>query len=66
MTATKTVLLIGRRGALLGLADAPLAAPCIARAADPIKIGLLLAKTGQIADIDKVFGSQEEIGCKMG
>ena len=47
-----TGLLIKRRSTLLGaagLAVAPLAAPHIARAADPIKIGLLLAKTGQIA-----------------
>ncbi len=47
-----TGLLIPRRGALLGAAavvTAPLAAPFIARAADPIRIGLLLAKTGQIA-----------------
>src|SRR4051812_15418950 len=41
-------LLLPRRKALLGTAAA-LAAPHIARAADPIKIGLLLAKTGQIA-----------------
>jgi branched-chain amino acid transport system substrate-binding protein len=48
----KTGLLIPRRKALLGaaaVAAAPLAAPFVARAADPIKIGLLLAKTGQIA-----------------
>ena len=41
-----------RRRALLGaasLAAAPLAMPHIARAVDPIRIGLLLAKTGQIA-----------------
>ena len=52
MTPGKTGLLIPRRNALLGaaaLAAAPLAAPFVARAADPIKIGLLLAKTGQIA-----------------
>ena len=52
MTHTKTGLLIPRRTALLGaatLAAAPLAAPFVARAADPIRIGLLLAKTGQIA-----------------
>ena len=52
MTPTKTGLLIPRRKALLGaaaLAAAPLAAPFVARAADPIRIGLLLAKTGQIA-----------------
>src|SRR5690348_10433671 len=47
-----TGLLIKRRTTLLGaagLAATPFAAPHIARAADPIKIGLLLAKTGQIA-----------------
>lgn len=52
MTPANTGLLIPRRKTLLaaaGLAAAPLAAPFIARAADPIKIGLLLAKTGQIA-----------------
>jgi len=52
MSSGNTGLLIPRRKALLGataLAAAPLAAPHIARAADPIKIGLLLAKTGQIA-----------------
>jgi branched-chain amino acid transport system substrate-binding protein len=49
MTPANTGLLIPRRRALLGAAAAPLAAPFIARAADPIKIGLLLAKTGQIA-----------------
>jgi branched-chain amino acid transport system substrate-binding protein len=52
MTPRKTGLLLPRREALLGaaaLAAAPLAAPHIARAANPIKIGLLLAKTGQIA-----------------
>jgi branched-chain amino acid transport system substrate-binding protein len=52
MTVDKTGLLIPRRRALLGtvgLAVAPLAAPHIARAAEPIKVGLLLAKTGQIA-----------------
>jgi branched-chain amino acid transport system substrate-binding protein len=41
-------LLLPRRKVLFGTAAA-LAAPHIARAADPIKIGLLLAKTGQIA-----------------
>jgi branched-chain amino acid transport system substrate-binding protein len=49
---TTTGGLIGRRRTLLGaagLALSPLAAPHIARAADPIRIGLLLAKTGQIA-----------------
>jgi branched-chain amino acid transport system substrate-binding protein len=52
MTQTETGLLVPRRKALLGaaaLATAPLAAPFIARAVEPIKIGLLLAKTGQIA-----------------
>lgn len=52
MTVDKTGLLIPRRKALLGtvgLAVAPLAAPHVARAAEPIKVGLLLAKTGQIA-----------------
>ena len=52
MTRDKTGLLIPRRGALLGaasLAAGPLAAPFVARAAEPIRIGLLLAKTGQIA-----------------
>src|SRR5258708_2110056 len=52
MTDAKTGLLIPRRKLLLGaasLAVAPLAAPYVARAADPLKIGLLLAKTGQIA-----------------
>lgn len=42
-------LLLPRRKALLASAAAAMAAPHIARAADPIKIGLLLAKTGQIA-----------------
>ncbi len=45
----KPTLLLPRRQALFGTAAAVLAAPHIARAADPIKIGLLLAKTGQIA-----------------
>ena len=52
MTPEKTGLLIPRRNALFGaaaLTAAPLAAPFVARAAEPIKIGLLLAKTGQIA-----------------
>jgi branched-chain amino acid transport system substrate-binding protein len=44
----KPNLLLPRRAALLG-GTAALAAPHIARAADPLKIGLLLAKTGQIA-----------------
>ena len=39
--------LVFRREALLGAAT--LAAPRIARAVPPIRIGLLLAKTGQIA-----------------
>lgn len=45
-------LVVSRRQALLGaasLAAAPLAMPHVARAADPIRIGLLLAKTGQIS-----------------
>jgi len=48
----KTGLSISRRATVLGaasLAIAPLAAPHVARAADSLKIGLLLAKTGQIA-----------------
>ncbi len=52
MTTMNTSLLLPRRNLLLGaaaVAAAPLAMPHIARAADPIKIGLLLAKTGQIA-----------------
>ncbi len=52
MTMMNTSLLLPRRNLLLGaaaVASAPLAMPHIARAADPIKIGLLLAKTGQIA-----------------
>ncbi len=52
MKSTEFGLTIPRRKLLLGataLAAAPLAAPHIARAADPIKIGLLLAKTGGIA-----------------
>ncbi len=49
---TETGLLLPRRRALGGAAAlvvAPLAAPRIARAVAPIRIGLLLAKTGQIA-----------------
>jgi branched-chain amino acid transport system substrate-binding protein len=45
-------LLVPLRKVMLGaaaLATAPLAAPHIARAIEPIRIGLLLAKTGQIA-----------------
>ncbi len=49
MTRIGTGLLIPRRKALLAAAAAPLARPFLARATDPIKIGLLLAKTGQIA-----------------
>ena len=52
MTTNITGLLLPRRrvlAAAAGLAAAPLATPHIARAADPIRIGLLLAKTGQIA-----------------
>jgi branched-chain amino acid transport system substrate-binding protein len=45
-------LKLPRRAVLIGgsaAVAAPLAAPHIARAVDPIRIGLLLAKTGQIA-----------------
>ncbi|HBK05242.1 MAG TPA: ABC transporter substrate-binding protein [Acetobacteraceae bacterium] len=49
MKPVNTGLLLARRKVLLGAAAGSLAAPFIARAADPIKIGLLLAKTGQIA-----------------
>jgi branched-chain amino acid transport system substrate-binding protein len=49
MKNISTGLLIPRRKALLGVAAAGLASPYVARAADPVKIGLLLAKTGQIA-----------------
>jgi len=52
MQTTKSGLVLPRRRALLGAASlvaAPLAMPHIARAVDPIRIGLLLAKTGQIA-----------------
>jgi branched-chain amino acid transport system substrate-binding protein len=45
----RTTLRLPRRQALFGTAATALAAPRIARAADPIRIGLLLAKTGQIA-----------------
>jgi branched-chain amino acid transport system substrate-binding protein len=48
MRPTGSSLLLPRRAALLGGA-ALLAAPHVARAVDPIKIGVLLAKTGQIA-----------------
>src|SRR5579863_6634423 len=54
MTARKSRLAVPRRQALLGaaaIAAAPLARPFIgnAAAAETIKIGLLLAKTGDIA-----------------
>ena len=52
MTVTTPGLVLPRRKLLLGasaLAAAPLAMPHIARAAEPIKIGVLLAKTGNIA-----------------
>jgi branched-chain amino acid transport system substrate-binding protein len=45
----KSSLILPRRAALLGAVAAPLAAPHVARAVEPIKIGVLLAKTGQIA-----------------
>ena len=51
MTVTTPGLVLPRRKLLLGasaLAAAPLAMPHIARAAEPIKIGVLLAKTGNI------------------
>ena len=48
MTPTTSGPLITRRNALLGAATV-LGAPFVARAADPIRIGILLAKTGQIA-----------------
>ena len=47
MTVRKPGLVVTRRQALLGAGA--LAAPYIAKAAEPIRIGLLLAKTGQIA-----------------
>jgi branched-chain amino acid transport system substrate-binding protein len=52
MIVRKSGLVASRRSTLLGaasLAATGLATPHIARAAEPIKIGLLLAKTGQIA-----------------
>src|SRR5215469_7667748 len=52
MGAPSTTHPIARRRVLLGaagLATAPLFAPHIAKAATPIRIGVLLAKTGQIA-----------------
>jgi branched-chain amino acid transport system substrate-binding protein len=52
MAGNSSGLTLPRRQVLLGAAAvtaAPLATPYIARAAEPIRIGLLLAKTGQIA-----------------
>lgn len=52
MNQNRSGLALPRRKVLLGAAAAtaaPLAAPHVARAAEPIRIGLLLAKTGQIA-----------------
>jgi branched-chain amino acid transport system substrate-binding protein len=52
MNQNRSGLALPRRKVLLGAAAvtaAPLAAPYVARAAEPIRIGLLLAKTGQIA-----------------
>jgi branched-chain amino acid transport system substrate-binding protein len=52
MNSTQSGLRLPRRKVLLGAASAavaPLAMPRVARAAEPIRIGLLLAKTGQIA-----------------
>src|SRR5580692_9242136 len=52
MTASKPGLFVPRRQMLLGaaaIAALPLAMPFVAKAADPIRIGVLLAKTGQIA-----------------
>lgn len=52
MTGAGSGLLIPRRSVLAGASmtiAAPLAMPHVARAAEPIRIGLLLAKTGQIA-----------------
>jgi branched-chain amino acid transport system substrate-binding protein len=48
MTTRASNLILPRRTALLGGASL-LAAPYVARAADPIRVGVLLAKTGQIA-----------------
>jgi branched-chain amino acid transport system substrate-binding protein len=48
MTTRASSLILPRRTALLGGASL-LAAPYVARAADPIRVGVLLAKTGQIA-----------------
>jgi branched-chain amino acid transport system substrate-binding protein len=41
--------LVARRRFMEGAAALPLAAPFVARAVEPIRIGVLLAKTGQIA-----------------
>jgi branched-chain amino acid transport system substrate-binding protein len=52
MTTAGKTLLVPRRGVLTGtaaLVAAPLAMPHVARAVEPIRVGLLLAKTGQIA-----------------
>ena len=52
MVTTKSGLALPRRTLLMGasaLAASPLAMPHIARAADPIRVGVLLAKTGGIA-----------------
>ncbi len=49
MKPAAATLLVPRRNLLLAAAAAPLAAPFVARAADPIRVGVLLAKTGQIA-----------------
>ncbi len=52
MDVLKPALVLPRRRLMLGataLAAAPLAMPHIARAADPIRVGVLLAKTGSIA-----------------
>src|SRR4051794_26761713 len=48
MTTRASNLILPRRAALMGGATL-LAAPYAARAADPIRVGVLLAKTGQIA-----------------
>jgi branched-chain amino acid transport system substrate-binding protein len=62
-----------RRQVMLGaasLAAAPLAAPHVARAAEPIRIGVLLAKTGQISAqteylANGTFLAMEERGNKI-
>jgi branched-chain amino acid transport system substrate-binding protein len=48
MTTRASNLILPRRTALVGAASL-LAAPYVARAAEPIRVGVLLAKTGQIA-----------------